>query len=107
MLILNLFTHLLGSRMQPPPPLEGNLKPNDKLAKASYIAHNKVPGPETIVFSANGSMYTGLMNGQIVRVDDEGNVHKVVQIGSQTDEKICSELISIAQLRLMIFVKTI
>ena len=78
--------------MQPVPPLEGNLKPNDKLTKASYIAHKKVFGPETIVFSSNGSMYTGLMNGQIVRVDGEGNVHKVAQIGPQTDEKICSEI---------------
>ena len=77
--------------MSPGPPLEGNLKPNDKLTKATYIGHKQVFGPETIAFSANGSMYSGLMNGQIVRIDQEGKVHIVARSGSRPDEK-CSKL---------------
>ena len=36
-------------------------------------------------------MYTGLMNGQIVKVDVAGDIHKIVQMGSQNDENICSK----------------
>ena len=78
-------------RMQPIPPLIGNLKPNIKLTKASYIAFKKLSGPESIVFSSNGSMYAGLMNGQIVRIDHDGNIHKVAQIGPLTNENKCSK----------------
>ena len=72
-------------------PFEGALKPNNLLEKAKYIAHKKVTGPETIVFSNDGSMYTGLMNGQIVKVDVAGDIHKIVQMGEQNDENICSK----------------
>ncbi len=48
-------------------------------------------GPETIEFSKNGTMYTGLMNGQIVRIDlNDESIHTVAQFGSQTNETICS-----------------
>jgi len=68
-----------------------NLKENNLLTKATYIGHGKLQGPETIVFSQNGTMYTGLMNGQIVRVDTISNtVHKIAQFGYQTNENICS-----------------
>ena len=68
-----------------------NLKENNLLTKATYIGHGKLRGPETIVFSQNGTMYTGLMNGQIVRVDPiSDTVHKIAQFGSQTNENICS-----------------
>jgi len=68
-----------------------NLKENNLLTKATYIGHGKLQGPETIVFSQNGTMYTGLMNGQIVRVDTISNtVHNIAQFGYQTNENICS-----------------
>lgn len=70
-----------------------NLKPNNLLTQAQYIGKGKLQGPETIVFSRNGSMYTGLLNGQIVRIEHKDNeVHRVTQIGAQTIEKICSNL---------------
>jgi len=49
-----------------------------------------VTGPETIVFAPDGTMYTGLMNGQIVKVDVAGDVHKIAQIGEKMDSAICS-----------------
>ena len=47
----------------------GNLQINNLLTNAKYIGYKKLRGPETLVFSSNGSMYTGLLNGQIVRID--------------------------------------
>lgn len=73
-------------------PFEGNLKANDLLEHASYVGHKKIRGPETIVFSSNGSMYTGLLNGQIVRIDpDTDEIFFITQVGHETDEKICSK----------------
>lgn len=78
------------SRLPPTIEFEGNLKQNNLLQKSVYIGHNKAKGPETVVFTPDGSLYTGLLNGQIVRIDEENNVHKIVQIGEETDENICS-----------------
>ena len=67
----------------------GALKPNEKLSNAIYLSHKKVVGPETIVFAANGSMYTGLVNGLIVRIDALGNAHRVVRMGDEKNETYC------------------
>ena len=68
-----------------------NLQPNYRLQEAVYIAHKKLRGPETIVFSPNGSIYSGLLNGQIVRIDPlTDEVFVVTQIGNETDIRICS-----------------
>ncbi len=71
---------------------EGNLKENDLLTRSNYIGHKRLRGPETIVFSADGSMYTGLMNGQIVRINlQTQEITKIVQIGNESNETVCSE----------------
>jgi sugar lactone lactonase YvrE len=72
------------------PKFEGNLKENLLLQNAVYFAKGNVAGPETVLF-VNNSMYTGLTNGQLVRVDDNGNAHKIAQIGDQN----CDDLHSI------------
>ena len=72
------------------PKFVGNLKENLLLQNAVYFAKGNVAGPETVLF-VNNSMYTGLTNGQLVRVDDNGNAHKIVQIGDQN----CDDLHSI------------
>ena len=72
------------------PKFEGNLKENLLLQNAVYFAKDNLVGPETILF-LNNTMYTGLTNGQLVRVDENGNVHKIVQIG----ERECKDLQSI------------
>lgn len=70
---------------------EANLQSNSKLQDAVYIAHKKIRGPETVVFSQNGSLYTGLLNGQVVRIDLEtDDIFKVAQIGDETDLEFCS-----------------
>jgi sugar lactone lactonase YvrE len=71
--------------------LEGNLAANKKLESAQYIGHKALRGPETIVFTNDGTMYTGLMNGQIVRITKTGNIEKVAQIGEETNETLCND----------------
>lgn len=66
-------------------------KENDLLTKVQLI-DIKLHGPEAITFGANGSLYTGLSNGIIVRVDTDGHVEKIVQIGEELDERVCGNL---------------
>jgi hypothetical protein len=66
-------------------------KTNELLAKADYLAHNKIKGPETIVFDRNGSLYSGLSNGQIVRIDKNGQIEKIIQVGEEMDERVCGK----------------
>lgn len=62
------------------------------LTNSKYIGHKKLRGAETIIFSTTGQMFSGLLNGQIVRVDPETNeIFKIVQIGHETNEEICSD----------------
>jgi sugar lactone lactonase YvrE len=70
---------------------EGKLAPNTLLASAKHLAYKNLQGPETIVFAQDGTLYTGLMNGQIVKVDLAGGVHKIVQIGQETNETLCND----------------
>ena len=63
------------------------MEQNEKLKNAFYFAKGKLTGPETIVF-VNEKLYTGLVNGQLVRLDSEGNIEEViVQSGDETIEK--------------------
>ena len=41
------------------------------------------------MFDRNGSMYSGLSNGQIVRIDKDGHIEKIVQVGEERDERVC------------------
>lgn len=71
--------------------MEGNLAPNTKLEAAKYLAHQKLRGPETIVIDKDGSILTGVMNGQIVRVKSDGSIQKIAQIGDEKNETICND----------------
>ncbi len=73
-------------------PLEGNLEPNTRLQSAHYIGHKRLIGPESIVFDSEGNMYTGLTNGQIVKIDknDRSNIQVVARMGEETNDSICS-----------------
>lgn len=73
-------------------PFTGGLTPNHLLENATYIAHNKIRGPETTVFSNDGLLYAGLMNGQIVQIDPETNDVKIIaHMGNEINETICNE----------------
>ena len=75
--------------MPPFVPYEGKLSPNDKLAHAKYIAHKKIIGPETLVFTKEGHLYTGLVNGYIVRVNKDESISKIVRTGNEKDDSKC------------------
>jgi hypothetical protein len=70
-------------------PFEGELAPNDKLTQAEYHAKGKVFGPESIVFTHEALMYTGLANGYIVRVHKDGGIAKVAQMGNEPNITLC------------------
>ena len=71
--------------------MEGNLSPNTKLESAKYLGLGHLRGPETIVFLSDGTLLTGLMNGQIVRVKKDGSFTKLTQIGDEKNETLCSD----------------
>ena len=59
------------------PPFVGKLEQNYKLQEAVYFAKGKLVGPETILF-IDDILYTGLVNGQLVKLDNEGNIDEVI-----------------------------
>lgn len=70
-------------------PIELGWQENDLLEKAEFI-DVKLKGPEAIAFDSNGSFYTGLRNGLIVRVDPNGHIEKIIRTGMEIDDRICS-----------------
>lgn len=79
--------------MPPSPPFTGNLEPNGKLEKAIYLAKGKIRAPETVEVGPDGLIYTGLANGEVVSVDQSGNVRKIALIGNLKDESLCGRMI--------------
>jgi hypothetical protein len=73
-------------------PFTENLKPNTLLEKTKYIGKKKIQGPEAVVFDKDGNIYTGLVNGQIVKIDKtfQNNIQVIAHMGEESDEKICS-----------------
>lgn len=71
-------------------PFEGGLKQNEKLKKAKRIQQGVLVGPETIEFDKQGFFYTGLLNGQVVKVDSKNtsNIELIAQMGT-LDFKDC------------------
>jgi sugar lactone lactonase YvrE len=69
----------------PPPrePLAGPLAPNDRLASAEHIAAGKVLGPEDVELDTAGHIFTGTVDGRIVRVDPDGSVTTIVNTGGR------------------------
>lgn len=79
-------------KLPPIVPFEGVLQANNLLSDAGYIGHGKLRGPECLAIHKDGSMYTGLVSGWIVRVDTKTNtIHKVVLIGDEKDQAICDD----------------
>jgi hypothetical protein len=64
-------------------------KQNDLLAKNVDQIYVKLRGAEAIAIGPNRSVYTGLRNGVVIRIDEDKNVEKIVQIGDEMDERIC------------------
>lgn len=61
------------------PALEGALAPNEKLMQAQRAARDAGEGGEAVVLDAAGQVYTGFVDGRIVRLNPEtGAVSEVV-----------------------------
>ena len=73
-----------------PPPI-GALEPNNKLSLATYVAKGLIVGPETLAISEQGVIYTGLMNGDIISISPTGNIQKIVRLGDEISDEICSK----------------
>ncbi len=67
----------------PPPALTGPLAPNDRLAKAEWIAAGEVHGPEDVEVDAEGHVFTGTDDGRVVRIDPDGTVAEIVNTGGR------------------------
>ncbi len=60
------------------PAAEGVLAPNDLLSKAEpFGVELPADGPEDIVFDREGHIYTGLTNGQIIKMSPDGASYQV------------------------------
>jgi sugar lactone lactonase YvrE len=67
----------------PKPALEGPLAPNRLLESAELIALGQVAGPEDVEVDSRGSIYTGTLDGRIVRVDADGRVTTIATTGGR------------------------
>lgn len=56
----------------PMPALEGPYAANDRLKNAERLAEGACPGPEAIALDAQGLIYTGCIDGRVMRFDAEG-----------------------------------
>ncbi|MCU1716260.1 SMP-30/gluconolactonase/LRE family protein [Pseudomonas sp. 5P_3.1_Bac2] len=56
------------------PVLSGPLEPNDTLMKAELLARGQVHGPEDTAVDSQGRIYTGVENGQVLRIKTDGSV---------------------------------
>lgn len=70
----------------PAPPLTGPLAPNTKLRDAVPLADGQIAGPEDVEVDPDGVVYTGLIDGRIVRILDDaegGRVEEFVNTGGR------------------------
>jgi len=70
-------------RPQPAPKPEGTLAPNSRLREAALIAQGRLDGPEDIVLDQQGRLYTGTMEGSIMRVLSDGTVEEFARTGGR------------------------
>lgn len=64
----------------------------NELLKSIELIDVKLPGPEAIAIGPNGTIFTGLSNGLIVRIDSNKHVEKIVMIGNELDERVCDNV---------------
>ena len=74
-------TEFTAVQFSPAPPWDGPLAPNEKLNLVDKLFENKLKGPESFATRV-GFIYTGLMNGLIVKIDPEDlSIEPVARIG--------------------------
>jgi sugar lactone lactonase YvrE len=61
------------------PAPSGRFAPNGKLAGFALLAR-ELQGPESIAIDGQGSLYTGTVDGRVVRVDADGEAHTLARL---------------------------
>ena len=61
------------------PQMEGALRENSALSSVKLLAKGKLNGPEDIAVDNNGTVYTGLEDGRIVKISPEGDVESFAE----------------------------
>lgn len=74
----------------PLPYFDGVLLPNEELQKIVKIGAGKLPGPESLQVDSQGDIYTGLMDGRIVKVEKSGAIIELARTGDNL--KDCGDL---------------
>ena len=65
------------------PKMEGALRENSALSDVQLLAKGKLNGPEDIAVDNDGTVYTGLEDGRIVKISPEGEVETFVETGGR------------------------
>ncbi|HCW89319.1 MAG TPA: gluconolactonase [Marinobacter sp.] len=65
------------------PALEGPLAPNTLLREADLLAKGQVTGPEDVALDERGRVYTGTLDGKLVRVGKGGQLDVLAETGGR------------------------
>ncbi len=65
------------------PKMEGALRENSALSDVQLLAKGKLNGPEDIAVDNDGTVYTGLEDGRIVKISSEGDVKSFAETGGR------------------------
>ena len=65
------------------PKIEGALRENSALSSVKLLAEGKLNGPEDIAVDNNGTVYTGLEDGRIVKISPDGEVVTFAETGGR------------------------
>ena len=67
----------------PAPAMTGVMEPNDTLMKAELLGKGQLQGPEDSAVDAEGRLYSGLHDGRIVRLSDDGRIEPFAYTGGR------------------------
>jgi sugar lactone lactonase YvrE len=65
------------------PKMEGALRKNSALSGVQLLAKGKLNGPEDIAVDNDGTVYSGLEDGRIVKISPEGDVKSFAETGGR------------------------
>jgi sugar lactone lactonase YvrE len=66
-----------------PPPRTGVFAPNARLAAVERVGAGIATGPEATVVDASGRVYTGTVDGRILRRDEDGSFRELARTGGR------------------------
>src|SRR5690606_6397912 len=66
-----------------PPPATGALTENTDVRRAALFGRGLLNGPEAVLLGDAGNLFTGTADGGLVRIDEQGGVHRVANTGGR------------------------